>query len=91
MKQKFLVLLSSLVDLVFEAILVAVYILATYLISLLIKYTLGEKWPEVSDTMTHGALMTVSAIGALQFIVKIAVQNYQNLKKELKDEHKGND
>ena len=90
MKQKFLVFLNSLVNLISEAILVAFYILAAYLISLLIKYTLGEKWTEVSETITHGTLIIVSALGALQFIVKTAVQNYRNLIKELKDEHKRN-
>ena len=90
MKRKFLVFLNSLVDLILEAILVAVYILATYLISLLIKRTLGGKWTEVADTITHGALIVVGALGALQFIVKTAVHNYKNLKKELKNEHEGN-
>lgn len=90
MKRKFLIFLNSLVDLIFEAILVAFYILAAYLISLLIKYTLGEKWTEVADAITHGTLIVVSALGALQFIVKTAFQNYRNLKKELKDEHKRN-
>ena len=77
-------------DIIFEAILVAFYILAVYLISLLIKYTLGEKWPGVADTITHGTLIIVGVLGALQFIVKTAVQNYRNLKKELKDEHQKN-
>ena len=86
MKQKFLIFLNSLVDLISEAILVAFYILAAYLISLLIKYTLGEKWTEVADTITHGTLIIVSTLGALQFIIKTAIQNYRNLKKELKDE-----
>ena len=92
LKQKFLIFLNSLVDLIFEAILVAFYILAAYLISLLIKYTLGEKWTEVADTITHGTLIIVSTLGALQFIVKTAIQNYRNLKKELKyeDEHERN-
>lgn len=90
MKRKFLIFLDSLVDLIFEAILVVVYILATYLISLLIKRTLGEKWTEVADTITHGALIIVGALGALQFIAKTAVHNYKNLKKELKNEHEGN-
>ena len=88
MKHKFIVFLNSLVDLIFEAILVAFFILATYLISLLIEYTLGEKWTDVADTITHGALIIVSALGALQFIIKTAVKNYQNIKKELRDEHK---
>lgn len=90
MKRKFLVFLNSLVDLIFEAILVAFYILAAYFISLLIKYTLGEKWSGVADIITRGTLIIVSALGALQFIVKTALQNYRNLKKELKDEHKRN-
>ncbi len=88
MKQKFIVFLNSLVDLIFEAILVVFFILATYLISLLIEYTLGEKWTDVADTITYGALIIVSALGALQFIIKTAVQNYRNIKKELRDEHK---
>ena len=91
LKQKFLIFKNSLVDLIFEAILVAAYILGVYLISLLIKHTLGEKWPEVADAITHGALIIVGALGALQFILKTAVQNYRNLKKELKDEHEGKD
>lgn len=90
LKQKFLAFLNSLVDLILEAVLVAVYILAVYLISLLIKHTLGEKWTEVADTVTHGALIIVGALGALQFIVKTAVHNYKNLKKELKNEHERN-
>lgn len=90
LKHKFFVFLNSLVDLIFEAVLVAFFILAAYLISLLIKYTLGQKWTNVVDTITHGALIIVSALGALQFIVKTAVQNYRSIKKELKDEHKRN-
>lgn len=90
LKQKFFVFLNSLVDLIFEAILVAFFILAAYLISLLIKYTLGEKWTDLADTITHGALIVVSALGALQFIFKTAVQNYRTIKKELKDEHERN-
>lgn len=90
MKQKFLLFLDSLVKLIFEAILVAVYILATYFISLLIRYTIGEKWTEVADTITHGALIIVSTLGAFQFIIKTAAQTYRDLKKEFKNEHDGN-
>ena len=90
MKQKFLIFLNSLVDLISEAILVAVYILAAYFISLLIRYTIGEKWTEAADTITHGTLIIVSALGACQFIIKTAAQSYRNLKKELKDEHEKN-
>lgn len=90
MKQKFLLFLDSLVKLVFEAILVAVYILAAYFISLLIRYTIGEKWTDVADTITHGTLIIVSALGAFQFIIKTAVQTYRDLKKELKNEHDRN-
>lgn len=42
LKHKFFIFLNSLVDLILEAILVATFILATYLISLLIKYTIGQ-------------------------------------------------
>ncbi len=91
MKHKLSIFLNSLVDLIFEAILVATFILATYLISLLIKYTLGQKWTDLADTITHGALLIVSGLGALQFIIKTVVQNYRNIKKELNDEHNRND
>lgn len=91
MKQKFLLFLDSLVDLILEAIYVAVFILLTYLISLLIKHTIREKWNQVGDFIIHGTLIVVSALGALQFIGTTAIQAYQKLKKELKDELDRND
>ena len=91
MKQKFLLFLHSLVDLIFEAIYVAVFILLTYLLSVLIKHTIREKWNQVGDFITHGTLIVVSALGALQFIGTTAIQAYQKLRKELKDELDRND
>lgn len=91
LKQKFLLFLDSLVDLILEAIYVAVFILFTYGISLLIKHTIREKWNEMGDFIIHGTLIVVSALGALQFIGTTAIKTYKKLKTELTDELDRND
>ena len=86
MKQKFLVFLNSLVFLILEAIYVAVYIVLGFGLSQLVKYTIGSKWTEVMDNISYGALIVVSLIGAIRFIVQTGIQTYRHLKKELTDE-----
>ena len=79
--------LDSLVDLILEAVYIAVFILLTYGISLLVKHTIREKWTEVGNFITHSALIVVSAFGGFQLIATAAGNTYRKLKKELKDEH----
>ncbi len=90
MKQKFLLFLDSLVDLILEAIYVAAFVVCAYGLSLLVKHTIGEKWTGIAETIRHGALLGVGALGTLQFVITIAARTYQKVKKELKDEHDRN-
>jgi len=85
-KRKLSLFFESLVDTILEAILVAVYILLTYGLSLLIKYTIGEKWRDIGDTITHGALIVVGTVGALQLVVTTVVRTYRKLKREFDDD-----
>ena len=80
----------SLVDLILETVEIAVFILCTYALSLLVEHTIGERWPDISEIISHVALIAASVLSALQFIALMAVQVYRRLKKELKDEHDRN-
>lgn len=91
MKQTFRIFLDSLVDLILEAAYVAVFILLTYLLSVLIKHTIREKWNELGDFITHGTLIVVSTLGAFQFIGTTAIKTYKKLKTEFTDELDRND
>ena len=62
-KRKFSLFLESLVDTVLETTHIAVYILLTYFMSLIVKYTLGEinkDWADFAAKIPHGALLVVS-------------------------------
>ena len=76
--------------LILEAFYIAVYILLGFGLSQLVKYTIGSKWTEVMDNISYGALIVVSLIGAIRFIVQTGIQTYRHLKKELKNEHDRN-
>lgn len=41
------------------------------------------------DNISYGALIVVSLIGAIRFIVQTGIQTYRHLKKELTDERNG--
>jgi uncharacterized membrane protein YkvI len=88
-KRKLSLFLELLVDTILEAIHVAVYILLTYLMSLLVKYTIGEinkDWAEFANKIPHGALLVVSIIGAFQLVATTAFRTYHKLKKEARDD-----
>ena len=90
LKQKFLLFFNSIVVLILEAFYVAAYILLTFGLSVLIKYTIGSKWTGIMDNISHGTLIVVSLIGAIRFISQTGIQTYQHLKKEVKNEHDRN-
>lgn len=90
MKQKFLRFLNLFVVLILEAFYVAAYILLTFGLSLLIKYTIGSKWTGIMDNIRYGVLIVVSLIAGIRFIAQIGIQTYWHLKKELKNEHDRN-
>ncbi len=91
MKEKIHRFLKLLVYLILNATLTGVFILLTYGLSLLLKHTVGEKWPEVSDTITHGAVVIASVIGALQFIGITMFRAYKILREEIRNEANGNE
>ena len=90
MKHKFLRFRDSLGDLIRSAVQIAVHVLCGYLLSLLVEHTIGERWPDISEIISHVALIAANVLSALQFIALMAVQVYRRVKKELKDEHDRN-
>lgn len=82
-RRKFKVYGEALVDLLLEALLLAVWILITYGLAQLVKFTVGEQWPELGDQITSVVLLIVTVIGSLELIISVSVRTYNRIRKEI--------
>lgn len=91
MKNKIFRFFKLLVYITLNAVLTAAFILLTYGLSLLLTHTVGERWPEIGDTIIQGVFLVVSVIGGIQFIAITAFNAYKTLTEELKNEDNGHE
>jgi hypothetical protein len=76
---------EAILDIIFEGVLIAVWILVTFGLSLLARVTFGTQFSEIEERITNIALLLIGIVGSLELIVSITIRTYIRLRKELQN------
>lgn len=83
-EEKFSVVVEAILDILLEGLLLAIWILVTYGLTLLVKVTVGLKWQEIEELIRGIALLIVSVVGVLEVIISISIRTCYRLQREIR-------